>query len=80
MAAQPPIQGSHFKDGVKLCLKNDGAENNTWAKNSVVAAQKNSGFVCDDGFVPCSEKADMTICVKPENYESECPVTDILVL
>ncbi len=38
IGATGEIKGSSFKDGVKLCLKYDGAADHTWAKKSVSRA------------------------------------------
>ena len=37
------------------------------------------GLSCDLGYIPCSKDALQTICVKPANYEADCPITDVRI-
>ena len=30
--------------------------------------------------MPCSKGAEQTICVKPEALDTECPITDVLLV
>ena len=73
-----PIKGSHFKDGVQLCLKHGSSRN--WLEDSVSVNSNKSGQTCPAGLVKCSEKARETICVKQENLDTECPITAIALV
>ncbi len=67
------IKSNDLVDDVKACTVK---RYNSWAE-LYEGVGSTGRLSCGASYIPCSETAEQTICVKPADYETDCPITDI---
>ena len=67
------LKSQSFVDDVKICTVR---RYKSWA-DAYVGIGLGTAHSCGVGYIPCSETAKQTFCVRPADYETDCPITDM---
>ena len=67
------VKSSNFVDDVKICTVR---RYKSWA-DVQQGVGLGAALACGVGYIPCSETAKQTICVRPVDKETDCPITDM---